>query len=159
MSPTRLSLLPKHYPQNKCDDGNKINDGQFWLSLAHRFGGGVEADNATAGRGTVGLPPVSTRDPMRRSLSVAIDHDASADQVRAAIQELCGTAAGSVHVDRSRLPGSQGGYTWRVLFRAPTTAANGDSGGSRLGGGVDVPASSWAPPPRLALHKETISAV
>ena len=176
------------------------NDGHFWLVLpqvtrprdagandsrtGNTYGSSAYEPGATvSGAGSQsGGHAVAVGDPMRRSVSEALRFDASADEVRAAVQALAGPSDCSVHVDRlsgdrrnAGRAGGAGSGDAAAMDRAGSSSGGkrgGAGSGVGLGSGAagggafswrielrppDKYASGWAPPPRLAVLKETIA--
>jgi hypothetical protein len=99
------------------------------------------------------------QDPSSRSVTRALRYDASAEEVREAVQGLVGIAASSVHVDRMsptatrRLTSStsnqvsfNGAFSWRITLKPPTAYYYHSNDGT----------NGWNPP-KLAVLKNTIA--
>ena len=135
-----LSTLSKGAEANvqqitlNVDSDRSVNSGHFWLVLP--TGSGAYAPgrfaNSTAGSDSANRDSYGSAhdvgDPARRSVTVQLRYDATAEEVRGALQDLCGSRAASVHVDRlSGDPGlgrasdkpvaATGALSWRVEFR------------------------------------------
>lgn len=156
----------------QCDVESNVNYGEYWLSVTtatHISNDALVNNTREKLNGFGSSSSFSDIDPSRRSVTqLAINYDATAEEVREGIQGLVGMETSSVHVVRmspslsgggrtstSNQESYNGAFSWRVTIKPPLTSSY-SSGAHSSSAYSSSSASSWHPP-KLAVLKNTIS--